>query len=368
MARLVLLDQPLRALRAQLRRLSPLHAVLLTLLAIGMASALPIRPADQRPPRPALANVAAVPATVAGLLAITTDSHSVVAQTDAARAANSAVPLLAGALQAARPFALAGAALTDGLALNSGAAPGAGTRAQHCLALAMYYEAGFEGRDGRAAVAQVVLNRMRHPAYPHDVCSVVFQRSISNVCQFTFACDGAMQRTRVAPLWRQSLGEAGAALRGKVYPGVGMATHYHADYVFPRWATRLEKVAVIGQHLFYRWPGGWGQRSAFSARYNGGEPALAELGAAELGVAELGLAELGLDLGLGLPGAPPLLHDLPSAVAAAAGEVAPIQSANEAGFIDPSKGWVPNIALPRAAARASPAASLTPAPAAQPAP
>ena len=343
MARLALPGQPLRALSAQLRRLTPLHGVLLALLAFGLAGALPTRPAAQHPPQPALAASAAasaaVPGTVAGLMAMTTSPQAVVVQIDAARTANAAVPLLAGALLAARPFALAGLALGGDAALNTGA------RAQQCLALAMYYEAGFEGRDGRAAVAQVVLNRMRHPAFPHDVCSVVFQRSLGNVCQFTFACDGALQRARVPGLWRQSQAEAAAALRGTVYPGVGMATHYHADYVFPSWATRLEKVAVIGQHLFYRWPGGWGQRSAFSARYNGTEPAVAALG-------------------MDMPGAPPLpldlAADLPPAVAAAAGAVAPIQSVNEGGFVDPSKGWVPRIAQPRAAGDLSPVPPLPP--------
>ena len=333
MNRLVSPDQWLR----QMRHLTPLHAVLLTLLAFGMASALPIHSAHKpvRPvggPAAGAAVGAAVPATVAALLAITTDSQSVVAQLDAARAANSTVPLLANALQTARPFDLG-----RGLGL------GTGDRAQQCLALAMYYEAGFEGRDGRAAVAQVVLNRMRHPAFPHDVCSVVFQHTANNICQFTFACDGAMQRPRLPALWRQSLDEAAAALHGKVYAAVGMATHYHADYVFPSWATRLEKVAVIGQHLFYRWPGGWGQRGAFTARYNGTEAALEML--------DLPLPELA--------GAPPeLLLDLPPEIAAAAGQVAPIQSVNEAGFVDPSKGWVPRVSQPqtRGAAVAAPPA------------
>lgn len=310
MARLVSLDQ--------MRRLSPLHAVLLTLLGFGVASALPTRSTGTLLPSghgtPA---TAVMPATVSALLAITNDPQPLVAQLDAARTANSAVPLIAGALQTARPFELAGG--PDMTVVN---------RAQQCLALAMYYEAGFEGRDGRAAVAQVVLNRMHHPAYPHDVCSVVFQRSVSNVCQFTFACDGAMVRPRLPALWRQSLDEAAAALHGKVFAAVGMATHYHAEYVFPGWATRLEKVAVIGQHLFYRWPGGWGQRSAFTARYDGAEPALDALA-----------APLAMPL--------PMPITVPPEVAARAGEVAPIQSINEAGFVDPSIGWVPRIAQPR---------------------
>lgn len=185
----------------------------------------------------------------------------------------------------------------------------------------MYYEAGFEGRAGRQAVAQVVLNRMRHPAFPHDVCSVVFQRS-EGVCQFTFACDGAMARTPLPALWRETMDEAAGALNGKVFAPVGMATHYHASYVLPQWAPRLEKIAVIGTHLFYRWPRGWGLRGVFNAAYDGSEPALALAGLAE-------------------PASPAETLAAPTPR-----EIAPRRAENEGGFIDPSKGWVPCIALP----------------------
>lgn len=304
----------------RLRRMTSLHAGLLTLLAFGVAGALPTpRTGHQTSSSGAEPAPASSANSVATLLAITADSQSLVSQLDAARAANSAVPLIANALQPAHPFAaFRGANLT------------AAIRAQQCLALAMYYEAGFEGRDGRRAVAQVVLNRVHHPAFPHDVCSVVFQRSASNICQFTFACDGALQRPRLPALWRQSMAEADAALHGQIYAAVGMATHYHAGYVFPRWAVRLEKVAVIGSHLFYRWPGSWGLRGAFTARYNGSEPALGPL--------EAPAGEL---------------IALPPEMTAAAGDVAPIQSANEAGFVDPSKGWIPRISQPQPLARSA---------------
>ena len=317
----------------QLWRLNAVPAALLTLLAYGATGALVPRHANPAANAPgAIQAAAAGPASPAALLAITADSQSLVAQIDEARTANAAIPLIANGLQPAHSFdAERVADLT--------AAP----RAQQCLALAMYYEAGFEGREGRLAVAQVVLNRVRHPAFPHDVCSVVFQQSVGNVCQFTFACDGAMQRPRLPGLWRQALAEAGAALHGQVFAPVGMATHYHADYVFPRWAPRLEKVAVIGRHLFYRWPNGWGLRRAFTARYDGSEPALAPIE----------------------PAMPDLIA-LPPELAAAAGEIAPIRSANEAGFVDPSKGWVPRISQPRPSP-VSTAAAVTPA-AAKPAP
>ena len=50
---------------------------------------------------------------------------------------------------------------------------------------------------------------------------------------------------------------------------VGYATHYHANYVVPYWASSLAKTSVEGAHLFYRWPGGWGRPAAFSDRWSG---------------------------------------------------------------------------------------------------
>jgi hypothetical protein len=89
------------------------------------------------------------------------------------------------------------------------------------------------------------------------------------VCQFTFVCDGALYRRPAGGAWEQAEQVARAALAGYVEKSVGEATHYHADYVAPRWAPLLSKVASIGQHIFYRWPGEWGQPAAFTGRYIG---------------------------------------------------------------------------------------------------
>jgi hypothetical protein len=48
-----------------------------------------------------------------------------------------------------------------------------------------------------------------------------------------------------------------------------MATHYHANYVVPYWASSLTKIAVVGAHIFYRWQGAWGRRLAFNQAYAG---------------------------------------------------------------------------------------------------
>jgi hypothetical protein len=142
-------------------------------------------------------------------------------------------------------------------------------RALLCLTQAVYYEAGFEPLDGRRAVAQVVLNRTRHPAFPKSVCGVVYQRNATPVCQFSFVCDGSLDRRPEAGAWKVAEQVARAALAGYVERSVGSATHYHADYVAPRWAPMLAKLNKIGAHIFYRWPGGWGLPAAFTGRYIG---------------------------------------------------------------------------------------------------
>jgi spore germination cell wall hydrolase CwlJ-like protein len=175
---------------------------------------------------------------------------------DQAKLINASLPFAAGPLHAASPFAVSGSDLDQ-------------RRALLCLTQAVYYEAGFEPVEGRRAVAQVVLNRMRHPAFPKSVCGVVYQGAGTGVCQFTFVCDGALYRAPARDAWLRAEEVARDALGGYVEKTVGEATHYHADYVAPRWAPLLAKVAQIGQHIFYRWPGAWGQPAAFTGRYIG---------------------------------------------------------------------------------------------------
>jgi spore germination cell wall hydrolase CwlJ-like protein len=144
--------------------------------------------------------------------------------------------------------------------------------ALRCLTQAVYYEAANEPLQGRRAVAQVVLNRMRHPAYPNSVCSVVYQGIERGWgCQFSFVCDGALLRTPATGLWREAQAVAQAALGGYVEASVGTATHYHADYVLPKWAFNLGKITQLGRHIFYRFNGNMGRTTAFNARYSGAE-------------------------------------------------------------------------------------------------
>lgn len=143
--------------------------------------------------------------------------------------------------------------------------------AERCLAQAVYYEAALEPLAGQRAVAQVVLNRLRHPAYPDSVCGVVYEGWDRTVCQFSFVCDGSLRRTPVGRYWDQAQSVARAALDGYVEQTVGTATHYHADYVVPRWAFTLAKITKIGAHIFYRFPGRQGGQGAFLGSWAGRE-------------------------------------------------------------------------------------------------
>jgi len=152
-------------------------------------------------------------------------------------------------------------------------------RALTCLTQAIYYEAASEPDAGQRAVAQVVLNRVAHPAFPKTVCGVVYQGSErSTGCQFTFTCDGALARVPNRLFWERAEAVARAALAGYVYAPVGLATHYHTIAVHPYWADSLAFLGTIGAHRFYRLGGPAGAAAAFNvAAYRGGEPAAAPL-------------------------------------------------------------------------------------------
>jgi hypothetical protein len=149
-------------------------------------------------------------------------------------------------------------------------------RALQCMTMAIYYEAASEPTDGQRAVAQVILNRVAHPSFPNSVCGVVFQGSERRTgCQFSFTCDGSLMRVPVRASWDRARSVAAAALGGYVYRPIGLATHYHATYVLPYWASSLENVGTIGLHTFYKWRGLAGRSDAYAARYHGGEPVAA---------------------------------------------------------------------------------------------
>lgn len=242
--------------------------ILLALAAVGLGrglwsvasrSACPAGLCDASPPVPRT-----VPRNLPGAPATQPPGDDAVTDADAARALNRARPFVAGKVPAAPPFRFAGSAMDR-------------ERAVECLAAAQLYEAGTDP-EGQRAVAQVVLNRVRHPAFPKRICDVVFQGSERVTgCQFTFTCDGALRRQIPQSWWKRARVIARAALEGSVYKRVGTATHYHTDWVYPYWSPKLDKLAQVDTHIFFRWPGYWGSRQVLSGRYAGGEPLYADL-------------------------------------------------------------------------------------------
>jgi spore germination cell wall hydrolase CwlJ-like protein len=207
---------------------------------------------------------------------------------------NAASAFAPGALRPALPFVI------------QAASPADRARASRCLTQAVYFEAALESDAGQAAVAQVVLNRVRDPNYPATVCGVVFQGAERVTgCQFSFTCDGAMSQAPVPWAWERARKVAERALSGHVAVQVGTATHYHADYVRPWWAPTLAKITKIGTHIFYRWKGSYGETAAFRQRYARHEPVIDE---ARFSRPRLTVAAAPVDADPGTPGVQPGLR------------------------------------------------------------
>jgi spore germination cell wall hydrolase CwlJ-like protein len=129
-----------------------------------------------------------------------------------------------------------------------------GARDLDCLTQAVYYEARGESVRGQAAVAQVVINRVRHPAFPKTICGVVFQGAgLGRAdCQFSFVCDGSMRLPRDEDAWDKAQHIAARALSGFVMADIGAATHFHATRIGEQWGDGLVRVATVGLHVFYK--------------------------------------------------------------------------------------------------------------------
>jgi hypothetical protein len=244
---------------------------------IDVAPATPA--ADASIVSPAQVESQVSPAPGASIVAPTQDAATPAPETsdDAEeRAAQGATPAVARAVELgsstpAQPDAVpievsAFPAATLALAPQDGAAAGAQPdyaamidpermdREKRCLAEAVYFEARSEPEAGQAAVAQVVLNRVQSGLYPGSVCGVVYQnRHRFHACQFSFACEGKSLRITERESWEQAVRVADEVMDGRTYlSDVGRSTHYHANYVKPRWARSLTKMDVIGRHIFYK--------------------------------------------------------------------------------------------------------------------
>jgi N-acetylmuramoyl-L-alanine amidase len=116
-----------------------------------------------------------------------------------------------------------------------------------CIATAIYHEARGEPLEGMIAVANVIVNRMKSQRFPAKACDVVYQRK-----QFSWT----LFPSKLKPVedFRNAdiLKVAELALLGKLIDYTNGATHYHANYVNPYWASSKRHTVTIGNHIFYR--------------------------------------------------------------------------------------------------------------------
>lgn len=196
--------------------------------ALALSSVTPA-PADAVP-----VEIAAAPVSIGGYASRGASSH-----------------ISAGAMPNAAPHAIDPSERPRYAALI---APEHMSKELRCLSEAIYFEARGEAEEGQAAVAQVVLNRVKSGLYPASVCGVVYQnRHRFKACQFSFSCEGRSLRITDAASWDTAVRVAKNVTEGTTYlSDVGASTHYHADYVRPHWSKRLKKMDVIGRHIFYK--------------------------------------------------------------------------------------------------------------------
>lgn len=124
-----------------------------------------------------------------------------------------------------------------------------------CLAINIYREAGYEPFEGKVAVAQVTMNRVKSGNFGNDVCGVVYQKNVvidKVVCQFSWYCD---QVHKSRPINQKAYNESYEVAKKVLLEGFRLdilkdALYYHATYVNPKWPH--EKIGQIGQHIFYK--------------------------------------------------------------------------------------------------------------------
>ena len=121
-----------------------------------------------------------------------------------------------------------------------------------CLTRNIYYEAGHEPFEGKVAVAQVTINRAESGKFPSDICKVVYQKdNAMGLCQFSWFCNGDVRKPKNMAAYRECEIVAKQVLLEKFrLPSLKHALYFHGTYINPGW--KKEKVATIGNHIFYK--------------------------------------------------------------------------------------------------------------------
>ena len=121
-----------------------------------------------------------------------------------------------------------------------------------CLARTIYWEAKGEGEAGMAAVANVVINRLAHPAFPKTVCGVITEGDPAGPCQFSWWCDGRPIEVAEPDAYATAMEIARRALNQELPDGTDGALYFHGMSVSPDWAEVFTQTRSIGYHIFYR--------------------------------------------------------------------------------------------------------------------
>ena len=108
------------------------------------------------------------------------------------------------------------------------------------LAMIINGEARGESFEGQVAVGAVVMNRVKHPAFPDTISEVIYQKGA-----FSAVKDGQINK-KITNSCRKA---AEAALRG-VDPTDGAVFYYNPDTATCKWIKTRIAVKRIGNHLF----------------------------------------------------------------------------------------------------------------------
>jgi len=128
-----------------------------------------------------------------------------------------------------------------------------------CLAEAVYFEARSEPFVAQIAVGNVIYNRVMSNKFPNTFCGVVHQskrnkqgKLIKHRCQFSYYCDGKEENMYDYEAYELSKRIAQLVIKGVIIDSIRGATHYHANYVKPKWSLEKKYLGEIGLHKFYK--------------------------------------------------------------------------------------------------------------------
>jgi spore germination cell wall hydrolase CwlJ-like protein len=156
-----------------------------------------------------------------------------------------------------------------------------------CLARNIFYEAGSEPEEGKAAVGIVTINRVKDSRFGRSICDVVNQRTVFvktrtvsetevvqrgwfsksesvtkthvktesvPICQFSWVCNFVRRPKITDDRWEESMRVA-TELLNDGYDGYRVkyseALYFHSAGIRPPWARQKQYLGRIGGHIFY---------------------------------------------------------------------------------------------------------------------